>query len=564
MAPPPRASREAGVSRWKRLRLPFAIAVLGFLINLIVAVYMAPTGDEEFHLGYGARILSGVADRSFAGFDSKMPISALNAIPRGLNKFLQAHGVDPAVAGKLRDVRFGRIATMIAAFFLSLLVYLYAESLYGRTAGLFSQVLFVLSPNIIAHSTLATTDLYAAFTFVLFLYCLRRFLLDPNLVNSILAAGALALAQVVKFVGIYLYPALLLVLLAVLFTRRFISLRQIAAFVVLHAAILFIVLNIAFLFDRTFTPLAGYKFRSAAFQSIQRIPLIREIPLPAPYPYVQGFDWIRYHNDNGESFGNIVLLGDTRGPKLPRWDGFPSYYLVCYLLKEPLGMQLLLAVSVVWLVRNRKRDPFLVGEFPLLAAAGVLVIMLSFFSRTQIGIRHILPALVVAVILSGAAFSHLGQASQRRRVFLGACLLFTVVSVASYFPNLIPYFNEIVPDRKMAYTYLADSNLDWDQDLWVVEGFLKKHPDVKLNPDTPVSGWVLVSANYMAGVRPLYADYWARQRGLKPVAQVGYAHLLFFMPPGPEQPGRTAAPKSQSADRHNTYESERQSPAKSK
>src|SRR5262249_17727584 len=197
-----------------------------------------------------------------------------------------------------------------------------------------------------------------------------------------------------------------------------------------------------------------------------------------------------------------------------------------------LGMQLLLAFSAVWLLRNRKFRLFLTGEFPLLATAAVLVFMLSFFSRTQIGIRHILPVLVMSVILSGAAFKEFGQASGRKRVFLAACLLFTMISTATYFPHLIPYFNEIVSDRKMAYSYLADSNLDWDQDQWIVDEFLRKNPDVKLNPDTPVSGRILVSANFMAGVRPLYADYWLRQRGLKPVAHVGYGHVLFFVPPG--------------------------------
>jgi 4-amino-4-deoxy-L-arabinose transferase-like glycosyltransferase len=505
---------------------------------MVVAAYMAPTGDEEFHLGYGARILRGVADRSFAGFDSKMPISALNAIPRGLNRYLQSRGVD-TTGWKLRDVRLGRAPTIIAAFFLSLLVYLYAESLYGRTAGLFSQVLFGLSPNITAHCTLATTDLYAAGTFVFFLYCFRRYLLKPNMRNSILTASALALAQVVKFVGIYLYVALLIGLVAMLSYRRlglrapgFSFLRRTAVLLVIHAAILVAVLNIAFLFDRTFTPLSRYKFRSRTFQAIQRIPLIREIPLPVPHPYVLGFDWISYHNETGESFGNITLLGETRGPKLARWDGFPSYYVVCYLLKEPLGMQLLLAFSAAWLLRHCKPDSFLAGEFPLLVTAGVLVIMLSFFSRTQIGIRHILPALVISVILTGVAFKDFGRVSRWKRAFLSACLLFTVVSTATYFPHLIPYFNEIVSDRKMAFKYLADSNLDWDQDLWIVDEFLRKNADVKLNPETPVSGRILVSANFLAGVRPLYADYWVRRRGLKPVAHVGYGHVLFFMPPG--------------------------------
>src|SRR5262245_3505235 len=56
----------------KRWTLRLGIALLGLVLNAVVAANMAPTADEEFHLGYGARILGGVADRSFAGFDSKM------------------------------------------------------------------------------------------------------------------------------------------------------------------------------------------------------------------------------------------------------------------------------------------------------------------------------------------------------------------------------------------------------------------------------------------------------------------------------------------------------------
>jgi hypothetical protein len=92
---------------------------------------------------------------------------------------------------------------------------------------------------------------------------------------------------------------------------------------------------------------------------------------------------------------------------------------------------------------------------------------------------------------------------------------------------MIPYFNEWVTDRKWAYRYLADSNLDWEQNHWVVERFLKANPDVKLNPLQPTAGRVLVSANLMAGVFPLTADYWLRTRNATPVAHVGYAHLLF-------------------------------------
>jgi hypothetical protein len=41
---------------------------------------------------------------------------------------------------------------------------------------------------------------------------------------------------------------------------------------------------------------------------------------------------------------------------------------------------------------------------------------------------------------------------------------------------------------------------------------------------------VLARANFMAGIEPKKADYWLRARGLKPVAHIDYAHLLFWVP----------------------------------
>ena len=42
-----------------------------------------------------------------------------------------------------------------------------------------------------------------------------------------------------------------------------------------------------------------------------------------------------YNNANGVNFGNIVLLDNVRGRHLARSNGFWSYYLVAYIVKEP-------------------------------------------------------------------------------------------------------------------------------------------------------------------------------------------------------------------------------------
>jgi 4-amino-4-deoxy-L-arabinose transferase-like glycosyltransferase len=518
--------------------LPLGIALIGLGLNIVVACSMGLTTDEGAHLAYGDAILRGTPDRTSLYFNSKMPVTALNSFPRMLGSLLRNHGLAPRLLPLLTDLRTARMATVAAAFCLCLLVYFYAASLYGRTAGLFAQLLFVISPNIIAHSTIVTTDLYIALGAIGFLYCLRRFLLNPGAANALLVAAILGLAQLTKFTAVYLYFVLIVVVASCALFSRFngrsaysLPGKQVAILLGLNILCFLVCVNIGFVFDRTFTPLSRYKFISPSFQAMQQVPLLRDLPLPVPYPYLQGLDMTGYENVHASTFGNLVLLGQVHGEELAQSGGFPAYYLVAYGLKEPLGMQMLLALGLAWIVWRRNLAEFLLAEWPLLATAVLLLIVFSFFSNTQIGIRHILPVLVIFVVLSGAAFAEFGKSPIWRKALLATCLLYVAISAGTYFPRMIPYFNEIVLDRKMAYRFLADSNLDWSQDRDEVAVFLKKNPNVALDPPEPVTGWVLVRANLLAGVIPKKADYWLRARSLTPVGHVAYAHLLFFIPP---------------------------------
>jgi hypothetical protein len=100
----------------RRLIIPLGIALLGLGINIIVATSMAETADEGGHVSYGGAILRGKPDRFKSSFDSKMPVSALNAFPRGVGTFLRDHGMAPGLANILRDMRATRYATIAAAF----------------------------------------------------------------------------------------------------------------------------------------------------------------------------------------------------------------------------------------------------------------------------------------------------------------------------------------------------------------------------------------------------------------------------------------------------------------
>ena len=171
------SSRQAqNRDRW---RLPLGLALLGAVINIIVAVSMAPTIDEPVHMGFAGMILKGKPDRPSVIYDSKVPISVLNALPRAAGAFFRDHHTHPRLAGILLDQRVTRYATIAASFCLCLLVFAYADALFGRTAGLFAELIYVIEPNLIAHGTLSTTDLYIAAAAVLFFTASATFCSNP-------------------------------------------------------------------------------------------------------------------------------------------------------------------------------------------------------------------------------------------------------------------------------------------------------------------------------------------------------------------------------------------------
>jgi hypothetical protein len=221
-----------------------------------------------------------------------------------------------------------------------------------------------------------------------------------------------------------------------------------------------------------------------------------------------------------------------RNPASPTFRPFKSYYAVVWFYKEPIALQILFLWGLFWVVRNRRLGDLITGEGLLLLASGILVVSLSFFNKAQIGIRHILPALAVETIIGGAVFSNFSRKSRPQKVVLGILVLWLAGSVASYYPQMIPYMNEWVHDRRYAYKILADSNLDWGQDDAIVHAFLEKNPDVVLDPAKHVAGRILVRANRLTGIDRWTTSAAYLDKQYRPVATVGYAHLLFEVPAG--------------------------------
>jgi 4-amino-4-deoxy-L-arabinose transferase-like glycosyltransferase len=490
--------------------------------------HLTVTYDEPRHFLYGQNILHLDSNRFD---DSKMPVSALNALPSAV----AAHLAPAALARWLARLETGRYVTIAFSLVVGLCVFAWARARAGDAAGLLALTLYAFDPNMLAHGQLVTTDVYAAGSIAMALFAFWRLLQTGGWWWTTVTGLALGLALLAKYTALALLP--LFVVIAVVVkggglwrhlragdTRlAWQDLAPALGRAIVIGALSLAAVNAGFLFNRTGTPLAGYTLRSRPFQSFQRRhPQLSRVPLPVPYPYLEGLDWVIQRERTGEGYGNIYLLGETRTGQ-----GFAGYYLVATLFKLPLGTLALLAAAAIGYVgRIRRRDATRL-DLVILIPAAFFTIYFNFFYRAQIGIRYFLVVFPLLYVWAGDLVRNGRPRSRRTNVGLATALVATIVSVASYYPHFLPYFNELIGRRTNAYRVLADSNLDWRQHVWYFEQYVAAHPEAVVEPERPTAGTILVGVNVLTGVAGDPERFrWLREH-FTPVGHIAHAVLIY-------------------------------------
>ena len=113
-------------------------------------------------------------------------------------------------------------------------------------------------------------------------------------------------------------------------------------------------------------------------------------------------------------------LGNMRDPFDPNFQNFKSYYAVAMLFKEPIAVQILFILGLLWIWKNRTYREFITGEGVLLSGAALLFVSLSLFRKSQLGIRNILPVVAMKVMIAGASVS-LSQQSRDEPKYHWGC-----------------------------------------------------------------------------------------------------------------------------------------------
>lgn len=505
--------------------IPFACFLVIFAtVSLLAIQHKGLTYDEANHLNYGTQLAFGHS--SARPINSVMPATALNAL--GMK-------IHPSLAG-------ARAVTILFSILTAILVFRWAFELYGLHAAYLAGLLYLFCPNILAHSNLVTTDIYAAGTVLLAMYCFWRLLNRPTMLHAILSGSSLGLALLAKFTAVALGPIFLIIAAARCIhklsgrpslsgiTRK--GIRFVFA-ISLMAIAAITVINAGNLFQRVFVPLNEFPLQSAVFSSLRDLfPWLGPLPMPIAFAWFQGLDWVLHDSGTGAATPNLYLFGELRDPT--RGESFTGYYFLVSIFKVPLAAQLILLATAVRMLWRRHRYDWMRNELFLIVPLIYFFYFFNFSARTQVGLRHFLVAFPLAFVLAGSVLAgYKGRPPGTwQKTLIGLLLLAQAASVAPFYPHFIPYVNEIVTDRKMAYRLFADSNLAWGGDEYYLRRYQDAHPGAIYEPETPATGTIIVGLNRLVGLLEPEKFRWLRESA-EPVDTIaGGAYLVYQIPGG--------------------------------
>lgn len=503
---------------WSRQNA-LAVLLLGIMLALLISSsFHKPFAFDEYgNLYYGMRFLTEGPLTPPDG--QQMPVLALNA-------FLAF-----AAHNDLTDIQadeflrlLARFPTMIFALLLGLLIYRWSRELFGKKGAILSLALYALNPNFIAHGKQLTGDVQTTFFMLAGLYSFWHFMKSFSRKDLLFCILFTACSLVTKYTGILLFPVYGILLAAkgaLLWKRQELHARLLGkTFIggILSGIAILFLLNAAYLFQGSFLKPAEYSWKSRAFERFKAIP----VPIPLPKVYTLGLDYSSYIQEHPEiGRGSNYILGKLH--RKGRWFAFP----IMILLKTPLAFFLILLLAG----SSRRKIPGY-GWYDSLFLWVPFAFLLFFFSvlvHAQLGIRYVLPAFVFLIVYAGKCFA--AEPPKWKAALTSVLLGWYFLSTLLYHPHYMPYFNELIGRRENAYRYLADSNLEWEDNDYFIREYLEKHPSLRIafEPKEPKSGYLLVGANRLTGVYDEDQFRWLRAN-FRPVGQVAYSHFLFYVP----------------------------------
>jgi len=372
----------------------------------------------------------------------------------------------------------GRCMIIVLSILLGVLVYSWSFRLFGAAGGLLSLTLYALSPTMLAHARLITSDMAAALFLLAAAGCMWRQMHRLTWMTLLGGGLVMGLAFTAKMSAVLLVPMGAVMLIIRLVGKKPLNIRigsdsEIQSRLRQALVIVGVVLIDTLIIIAVIWAMFGFRFDASAAESRDQLfwdwrapdavkqPLVKLAVAGAdrkllPEAYLYGFAFVMHHSGERRSFLNGQF--STTG-----WKHFFPYAM---LVKTPIPTMLLITAGLLLCYRR----------WYALCPIWVLIVVYMGFAisgNINIGHRHLLPVYPAMLILAGAAVG------QRRwgRVLIILCVIFLTGESLYYHPHQLSYFNQIVGGPRNGWRHLVDSSLDWGQDLPALKQYLDNHPD---------------------------------------------------------------------------------------
>jgi hypothetical protein len=419
-------------------------------------------------------------------------------------------------------VFLSRTMTVILSIILGIYVFLWSKELFGTVGGILSLFLYSFSPEIIAHSSLTTTDLgFALFSF-LSLYYFWKFVQHINVKNFLLVSIFFGLAQLAKYTAVFLIPIFFVIIVFIAFgcssvsikspmkglngTRTLHKFYSLMIYFFLILLIAGLIINLQFGFKGLLKPIntsfqadqfhAEYRditqfvlTKNTAVKQLAGI-LVNRVPMPLAYPYLRGLGtmlWYAKLDHTTFAAGNYSN------------QGFWYYYILAFFVKTPIPLMLLFLASLFFLLRRKHLfDLYFLG-IPI-----ILFVVIMSFSNAQIGIRHILQIYPFIFVMTGS-LTTIRFRNHRLLPIFYLLLLWYFIGTIAVAPQELSYFNEFAWQN--GYKYFADSSIEYGQSLKWLSDYLKENniPRIQLSYYGSVDpGYYRINYSYLPSSIPSY------------------------------------------------------------
>jgi Dolichyl-phosphate-mannose-protein mannosyltransferase len=489
------------------------------------------TYDEGGYGSYAMRWAQGHPERTETMDDSKSPVVLMWMVPRAVQQIVQPnyHTNDFGKADRLH----GRYMMVIFSLLIALYVFRFCFLWFGKRAWIFAFLLLLFDPLFIAYAGIITSDMAVGFFLLATLfhfYAAQTFHQRKDYAWFVFFLGmSLVAKQSMLFLPMVL---LLMQMLRWMYYKTKIKLAIKSFFVngfIIAAAVLLLI-NLCYYFKQSFVPLDQFVFKSSALQHLQQtFAWLKWMPVPLPHNYVDSIDLLQFHSEVGgggdeaiSTYPGVWLLGEYKNQS-----GFWYYYLINLIVKLPLATWVMIIIASFVGTRNLSAKSFMQKQIYSLLPLIFFLLIISLFNKFQIGIRHALFLYPLVMILVAGSIEQFVLEAKWKKYLISGLFVYLFVSVGTYFPNLIPYTNELLWNKQNVFRHINDSGIDYGQSEWYLKDYLKVHPEIEYAPEQPTAGKFIVRITHLCNWWKARPNHYLWLWSFQPSDHYKHAFLIY-------------------------------------